>query len=84
MKTYINIIGIIGSLHVRRVQKRMRYRYVNTLYKIIISSFKKGRGLINVTNTTPSFWSAAKKTVSEQVVSRAVPSWFTLKSAGGQ
>ena len=30
------------------------------------------------------FLSAAKKTVSEQVVSRAVPSWFTLKSAGGQ
>ena len=59
-------------LHVRKVQMRIKYRYVTALYKIISllhSSFKKGRESISVIKTTPNLLSAAKKIVSELVVS---------------
>ena len=39
---------------------------------------------MTVTRTVSTLLSAAKKTVSEWVVSKRVPSWFTSKSASGQ
>ena len=77
---YLKIIGIIGFLHVHKVQRRIKYRYGTIVYKIIISFyFHISREMMTVTRTASTLLSAAKKTVSEKVVS-----WFTLESASGQ